>query len=157
MDRLLHGRLPIRYGDRLVAIATHFNHAGFVIMARLVTGCVAEVDIDPPDPVAEPTKRRMHNSFYVIGKLLATMDVAVCSNLDQHRRLHGCMRQPRNYRVLLAFQSQRASLTYHWFHEKCGLNLSKIGGNQIIRTSAAANIDPGCCSTYQIAVGIERF
>jgi hypothetical protein len=107
MDRLLHGRLPIRYGDRLVAIATHFNHAGFVIMARLVTGCVAEVDIDPPDPVAEPTKRRMHNSFYVIGKLLATMDVAVCSNLDQHRRLHGCMRQPRIYRVLLAFQSQK--------------------------------------------------
>jgi hypothetical protein len=33
--------------------------------------------------------------------------------------------------------------------------LLKIGRNQIIRTSASANIDPGCGGTYQIAVGIE--
>ena len=33
---------------------------------------------------------------------------------------------------------------------------SKISGNKIIRTSASANIDPGCGGTYQITVGIER-
>ena len=85
MDRLLHGRFPVRHDDGLAAIATRFNHAAFVVVAGLVTDSVAEVDIDPPDPVAEPTKRSVQNSFNVIGKLLAAMNVAVCSNLDQHR------------------------------------------------------------------------
>jgi len=34
--------------------------------------------------------------------------------------------------------------------------VSEIGGNQIIRTSASANIDPGGSGAYQITVGIER-
>ena len=34
--------------------------------------------------------------------------------------------------------------------------VSKIGGNQIVRTSAAANIDPGRGGTDQITVAIER-
>ena len=54
MDRLLHGRFPVRYDDGLAAIATRFNCAAFVIVAGLVADCVTEVDIDPPDPVAEP-------------------------------------------------------------------------------------------------------
>jgi hypothetical protein len=33
---------------------------------------------------------------------------------------------------------------------------SKISGNQIVRTSAAANIDLGGCGTDQITVAIER-
>ena len=33
---------------------------------------------------------------------------------------------------------------------------SKISGNQIVRPSAAANIDPGRGGTYQITVAIER-
>ena len=103
MDCLLHGRFPVRHDDRLAAIATHFNHAGFVLMAGLVADCVAEVDIDPPDPVAEPTKRSMHSCFHVIGKLLAAMDVAVCSNLDQHRRLRGFTTKARIRCVLLRF------------------------------------------------------
>src|SRR5271154_6780452 len=32
---------------------------------------------------------------------------------------------------------------------------SKIGGNQIVRTSASAHIEPGRSSTYQITVAIE--
>jgi len=35
-------------------------------------------------------------------------------------------------------------------------NVSKIGGNQIIRTSASANIDSGGSRTYQITIGIKR-
>jgi hypothetical protein len=35
--------------------------------------------------------------------------------------------------------------------------VSKIGGNQIIGTSASANIEPRRGGTYQITVGIERF
>jgi hypothetical protein len=34
--------------------------------------------------------------------------------------------------------------------------VSKISGNQIIRTSASANINLGRGGTYQITVGIER-
>jgi hypothetical protein len=34
-------------------------------------------------------------------------------------------------------------------------NCLKICGNQIIRTSASADIELGCRSTYQITVGIE--
>ena len=69
MDRLLHGRIPVRHDDRLAAIATRFNHAAFVVVAGLVADCVAEVEIDPPDSVAEPIQRRMHNSFHLIGRL----------------------------------------------------------------------------------------
>ena len=33
---------------------------------------------------------------------------------------------------------------------------SKIGGDQVVRTPASANVDPGSGGTYQITVGIER-
>jgi hypothetical protein len=35
--------------------------------------------------------------------------------------------------------------------------LSEIGGNQIVRTPASADIDPGRGSAYQITVRIEYF
>jgi hypothetical protein len=35
--------------------------------------------------------------------------------------------------------------------------VSKIGGNQIIRAPASANIEFGCSGTYQITVGIKHF
>jgi hypothetical protein len=41
------------------------------------------------------------------------------------------------------------------FSAKAG-NVSEIGGKQIVRTSASANIKSGCCGTYQITVRIER-
>ena len=34
--------------------------------------------------------------------------------------------------------------------------VSKTGGDQVVRTPASTNIDPGSSGTYQIAVGIER-
>jgi hypothetical protein len=34
--------------------------------------------------------------------------------------------------------------------------VSKIFGNQIVRASAAADIDPGRGGAYQITVGVER-
>jgi hypothetical protein len=34
--------------------------------------------------------------------------------------------------------------------------VSKISGDQIIRTPAAADVHPGSCGAYQIAIGIER-
>jgi hypothetical protein len=37
-----------------------------------------------------------------------------------------------------------------------GVRTSKIGGNQVIRTPASADIDLGCGSTYQVTIGIER-
>jgi hypothetical protein len=40
-----------------------------------------------------------------------------------------------------------------WTQNQIG---SKISGNQIVRTSAAANIDLGGCGTDQITVAIER-
>jgi hypothetical protein len=37
-----------------------------------------------------------------------------------------------------------------------GLFVSKISGDQVVRTSASANVNPGSGGTYQITVGIER-
>jgi hypothetical protein len=37
-----------------------------------------------------------------------------------------------------------------------GVFVSKIGGDQVVRTSASANVNPGSGGTYQITVGIER-
>ena len=34
--------------------------------------------------------------------------------------------------------------------------VSKISGDQVVRTSASANVNPGSGGTYQITVGIER-
>jgi len=38
----------------------------------------------------------------------------------------------------------------------CQVVVSEIGGNEIIRASAPANIEPGSCGTDQITVSIER-
>jgi len=91
MDGLIHGGFLMRHHNGLAAIATRLDHAAFVVMAGLVADGVAEVHIDPPDAVAEPVQRRMHDPFDVIGKLRAAMDIAVCSNLDQHRLLRECI------------------------------------------------------------------
>jgi hypothetical protein len=37
-----------------------------------------------------------------------------------------------------------------------GFFVSKIGGDQVVRTPASANVDPGSGGTYQTTVGIER-
>jgi hypothetical protein len=37
-----------------------------------------------------------------------------------------------------------------------GFFVSKISGDQVVRTPASADVDPGSGGTYQIAVGIER-
>jgi hypothetical protein len=34
--------------------------------------------------------------------------------------------------------------------------VSKISGDQVVRTPASADVDPGSGGTYQITVGIER-
>jgi hypothetical protein len=49
----------------------------------------------------------------------------------------------------LQVQRQRASAT-------SGVIVSKIGGDQIIRTPAAADVHPSSGGAYQITVGVER-
>src|SRR5277367_4467632 len=87
----------------------------------------------------------MHNSFHLIGRLLAATNLAVCSNLDQHPRLRVCIGE----HIFVLFRLRP-------WPQKGVADLSKIGSNEIIGTSTAANIDPRCGSTYQITVGIER-
>jgi len=84
MDRLVHSALVMRHDDRLEAITARLDHAAFVVMAGLVTDGVAEVHIDPPDAVAIPFERGTEHGLHVIGNPLATIDVSVCSDLDQH-------------------------------------------------------------------------
>lgn len=87
MDRLIHHRVAVCHDDRLVAVATHFNHAALVVMTGLVGDRVAKVHIDAPDTTAEPVERRMDDAFHVIGKRFAAVDIAVRSNFNQHARL----------------------------------------------------------------------
>ena len=75
------------HDDGLAAVAVRLDHAAFVVMTGLITDGVAKVHIDPPDAVVELAQRRMHKRFHVIVKLLTTLDVAVCPDLDKHRRL----------------------------------------------------------------------
>jgi hypothetical protein len=84
-DCLIHGLFLVRHDDWFAAITTRFDHAAFVIMAGFVADCVAEMHIDSPDAVAKPVQRRMHDGFDVIRELLAALNIAVCSDLDQHR------------------------------------------------------------------------
>jgi hypothetical protein len=87
MDRLVHAALVMRHDDRLEAITARLDHAAFVVMAGLVTDGVAEVHIDSPDAVAVPFECGTQHGLYVIGKALATIDVSVCPDLDQHHKL----------------------------------------------------------------------
>ena len=84
-DCLIHGRFLVRYNNRLMAVAPRLDHAAFIIMAGFVANRVAEVHIDSPDSITEPVKCCLHDAFHMIRKLLATLNIAVCSNLDQHR------------------------------------------------------------------------
>jgi hypothetical protein len=85
MDRLIHRRFPVRHHDRLAAIATRFNHAAFVVMADLVADFVAEVHIYSPDMIPKAVKRGMHDGFHMVEKLLAALNVAISSDLNQHQ------------------------------------------------------------------------
>jgi len=91
MDRLIHGAFLMRYDDGFTAVAPYLDHAAFAVMTGLVADGVAEVNIDPPDAIVEPVQRCMHKRLRVIGKLFAAFDVAVCPDLDQHRRLRRFM------------------------------------------------------------------
>lgn len=71
LDGLIHGGFLVRHDDGLAAIPACFDHAAFVVMSGLVADCVAEVHIEPSDPVAEPIQRGSHDGFYMIRKLLA--------------------------------------------------------------------------------------
>jgi len=85
MDRLIHRRFPMRHHNRLAAIATRFDHAAFVVMADLVADFVAEVHIYSPEMIPKAVKRGMHDGFHMVRKLLAALNVAIGSNLDQHQ------------------------------------------------------------------------
>jgi hypothetical protein len=56
-------------------------------MTGLVTDGIAKVHIDPPDTVAVAVQRGIDLSLHLSVRLLAAFDVAVCPDLDKHRRL----------------------------------------------------------------------
>jgi hypothetical protein len=82
MDRLIHRRFPVRHHDGLAAIAARFDHAAFVVMADLVADFVAEVHIYSPEMIPKAVQRGMHDGFHMERKLLAALNVGICSNLD---------------------------------------------------------------------------
>jgi len=84
VDRLVHHRLLVCHDDRLVAVATHLDHAALVVMAGLVGDGVAELHVDAADASAEPVQRAMHNVLHMIGKRRAAVDIAVRPHLNQH-------------------------------------------------------------------------
>jgi hypothetical protein len=87
LDRLIDSAFLMRHDNGFAPVAASLDHAAFVVMAGFVADRIAKVHVDPPDAVAELAQRRMHKRFHVIVKLLTTLDVAVCPDLDKHRRL----------------------------------------------------------------------
>ena len=85
MDRPIHRRVTVRHDDRLASIATGFDHAAFVAMADLAADFIAEVHIYSPDAVSKAVQCSMHDGLHMFRKLLASLNVAICSNLDQHQ------------------------------------------------------------------------
>src|SRR5579863_4813630 len=91
MDRLFNGAFVMCHDDGLAAVAAHLDHATYVIVAGLLTDGVAKVQIDPPYMVTVAVKCGMDQSFYSCDRLLATFDVCVCPDLNQH-----CLARPYN-------------------------------------------------------------
>ena len=88
VDGWSDGALSIRDDYWLVAVAAGLDHATFVVMAGLMAYDIAKVDIDASDTVAVAIQRTNDHSFNLSGRLFAAFDVAVCSDLDLHCRLH---------------------------------------------------------------------
>ena len=63
---MIHSRFMVGYNDGFTAIATLFDFAAFVAVTGFVAGRVAEVHIDPPDAIAEPVQRSLHDGFYFV-------------------------------------------------------------------------------------------
>ena len=64
-DGLIHGRFVLHHDDGLAAIAARFDLAALVVVAGFVADRVAEVHIDPPDAVAKPIQRSLHDGFHL--------------------------------------------------------------------------------------------
>jgi len=88
VDGRSDGALSMRDDYWLVAVAAGLDHATFVVMAGLMADDVAKVHIDTSDTVAVAIQRTNDHSFNLSGRLFAAFDVAVCSDLDVHCRLH---------------------------------------------------------------------
>jgi hypothetical protein len=86
-DGLIHRRLVVRHDDGLAAIAARFDLAALVVVPGFVADRVAEMHIHPPDAVAETVQRSLDDGLHLVRKLLAALNITVCSDFDQHRRL----------------------------------------------------------------------
>jgi hypothetical protein len=94
MDCQIHRRVTMRHDDGLAAIATRLDHAAFIAMADLAADFVAEVHIYSPDAISKAVQRRMHDGLDMVRKLLAALNVAICSNLDEHQLSPLSQRRP---------------------------------------------------------------
>jgi hypothetical protein len=94
MDCQIHRRVTMRHDDGLAAIATRLDHAAFIAMADLAADFVAEVHIYSPDAISKAVQRRMHDGLHMVRKLLAALNVAICSNLDEHQLSPLSQRRP---------------------------------------------------------------
>lgn len=86
-DCLVHGRFMMGHSDGFTAIAARFDHAALVVVTGFVASRLAKVHIDSSDAAAEPVQRSLHDSFHLFRKLLAALNIAICSDLNQHRQL----------------------------------------------------------------------
>jgi hypothetical protein len=91
MDRLFNGAFVMGHDDGLAAVAAHLDHATYVIVAGVLTDGVSKVQIDPPDMVTVAVKCGTDQSSHSCERLLATFDVCICPDLNQH-----CLARPYN-------------------------------------------------------------
>lgn len=85
MDSLIYGRLVVRNNDGFAAIAARFDLATVIVTSGLVANSVTEMHIDPPDAIAETVQRGLDHGFHLVRKLLAALNITICSDFDLHR------------------------------------------------------------------------
>ena len=83
-DGLLQGGALVRNGGGLAPLEPDFHHAAFIVMAAFLAVQVAEVHLDPTDPIAESAQGLFHHAFDVSGELLVPCNFIVSTELDVH-------------------------------------------------------------------------
>ncbi|CDZ90017.1 hypothetical protein RHRU231_590076 [Rhodococcus ruber] len=93
VERFLHRAGVVGDDDRLLTRDAGLEEAPLVRGAELPGVLVAEVDLEPGDPVGEPLDRGRELALEAVGDVVVDLDVAVLVELDLHRSVSFSVRR----------------------------------------------------------------
>src|SRR4051812_22086585 len=86
MQRLIDVGAPMSHDYRLDRLCARFHNATLVVWPGFGTVVIAQMDLDAGHLPLEVAHRVLHDSAYVLGHALASVDVVIGVDLNLHVR-----------------------------------------------------------------------